>query len=190
MLARSLCRRSVRVAGVCGRRMVNMDAWEHHGKAPLTKIVATIGPASEHMPALQQYAAPALCLPLCLYLPLSSPSPSASLCVRVPFSRCDSCVGSPSVFTHLLCVCVRVCVCASQLCVGGHASDAPELFARHCGGGLSLPPSLPPSLPRSLPPSPLSDSVPLSVDCRWSCVSQTRRSAVGSPPMYLGRAQT
>ena len=155
MLARSLCRRSVRVAGVCGRRMVNMDAWEHHGKAPLTKIVATIGPASEHMPALQQYAAPALCLPLCLYLPLSSPSPSASLCVRAPFSRCDSCVGSPSVFTHLLCVCVCACVCVRLSCVSAGMRVMRLNFSHATVEEVSpsLPRSLAPSLPPSLPPS-------------------------------------
>ena len=37
-------------------RMVNTEVWKTHGKPPLTKIVATIGPASEHMPTLQQCA--------------------------------------------------------------------------------------------------------------------------------------
>ena len=115
MLARSLCRRSVRVAGVCGRRMVNMDAWEHHGKAPLTKIVATIGPASEHMPALQQYAAPALCLPLCLNL---------SLCLSLGLAMCARALLSlrlvrglaERVHSPVVCVCARVCVCVSAVC--------------------------------------------------------------------------
>ena len=37
-------------------RRVNTEVWKTHGKPPLTKIVATIGPASEHMPTLQQCA--------------------------------------------------------------------------------------------------------------------------------------
>ena len=57
MLGRSLLlRRSVVGVGVRGLSgsAGPKQGWKKHGKRPLTKIVATIGPASEHMPTLQQ----------------------------------------------------------------------------------------------------------------------------------------
>ena len=54
MLARSVCR--ARRTPVATRQYgaAAEQVWKTHGKPPLTKIVATIGPASEHMPELQQ----------------------------------------------------------------------------------------------------------------------------------------
>jgi hypothetical protein len=55
MLARSVCHRggASRLCAPQARRF-GTEVWPTHGQPPLTKIVATIGPASEHMPTLQQ----------------------------------------------------------------------------------------------------------------------------------------
>jgi hypothetical protein len=55
MLARSVCHRAgaSRLCAAQARRF-GTEVWPTHGQPPLTKIVATIGPASEHMPTLQQ----------------------------------------------------------------------------------------------------------------------------------------
>jgi hypothetical protein len=54
MLGRSVFSPAVAVGLRAGRRGLSSGVWKKHGKPPLTKIVATIGPASEHMPTLQQ----------------------------------------------------------------------------------------------------------------------------------------